>query len=92
MRNLDDFQTNKNDYEQQKRLEILCICWLLFVIILEKIDFLLNSFIFIDMYYTLKNPFEPQRNRNLIFSFLSMLAIFSIFAYYVLNFTINDFD
>jgi len=70
----------------------LCICWLLFVIILEKIDFLLNSFIFIDMYYTLKNPFEPQRNRNLIFMSLSMFAIFFIIAYYAINFNVNDFD
>ena len=55
-------------------------------------NLLLNSFIFIDMYYTLRNPFEPQRNRNLIFMFFSMIAIICIVTYYLINFSIYDFD
>ena len=70
----------------------MCTFWLLLVSNLEKINLLLNSFIFIDMYYTLRNPFELQRNRNKIFTFFSMIAIVFIDSYYITNFSIYDFD
>ncbi len=44
------------------------------------------------MYYSLKNPFEPQRNRNLIFMIFSIVTIFCILTHYVINFSIYDFD
>ena len=80
------------DYNQQKNAEILYIFWILFVILVEKINILLNSYIFIDMYFSLKNPFEPQRNRNLIFMIFSIVTIFCILTHYVINFSIYDFD
>ena len=44
------------------------------------------------MYYSLKNPFEPQRNRNLIFMIFSIVTIFCILTHYGINFSIYDFD
>lgn len=44
------------------------------------------------MYFTLKNPFEPQRNRNLLFTFFSLITIISIVVYYSINFSIYNFD